>query len=301
MTLLCVVANCRPMIGEHQRGCEDDRCRGCQPKLAAKPLQVCRACELRVLDELAALPRLYADLLTPTRSAAAGQKGKGAERPQTLGDEALKARSTLRVALVGWCLLLEEKPFALSPPADNVPAMARHLAASAPRVLASEHAERLAAEVDEIHHDARRRAYPAPPLGHVIGHCPEPDQWVENRACDGDVRALIDTMDGQGWANCMRCGTKAVIEWWQQRMPADHPEWMGMADLRWHLSIIHMQHVPEGTIKSWTQPRNETEPSKLPTRLTSEGRVQYHVPRAVELAKNRRIRRSPNWSTTTTR
>lgn len=286
MTLLCVAARCKPLIGEHQPGCVDPRCRGCLPCPAQDGLQVCRVCRFRLSDCLGELPRVYEDLLMPTK--VGGSRGKSSERPQTLVDDALNARTAIRVNLVGWCLLLKED-LGVALPADTVPAMARHLRAHASRLLAGEHAQRLADEVDELWAEGRRRAYPGGPLGHQIGLCPLSDPCGPWFACGGCVRAVVDTLTGDGWATCQQCGISAVIGWWREWMPLDRPEWLGLVDLRWHLSVIHSQIVPEGTIKSWSHPRSEDEPPKLATRIIA-GRLHYHAPTAVLLARSRRPR-----------
>jgi hypothetical protein len=172
--------------------------------------------------------------------------------------------------------------------ADIIEALREHIDRHLSWLLNNhEHADQLVHDIGFVWTECRRRAYPAKPLGHVIGQCPLIDPRNHNQTCNGPVRAVIDATDGRGWAECSLCGESAVVSWWQDRMPAEHPEWMGMRDLRWHLSIMHVQHVPEGTIKSWSSPRDQNTEPKLLSR-TVGGRVEYHVQTAASLAIARR-------------
>ena len=95
MSLLCVVASCRPYVGVHTDNCGDDRCRGCLPKLAVDDLQVCAACRTRIYGRLSELPGLYNDLLTPTATRGGGGRGddQGDDGPATLAVVPIRARA----------------------------------------------------------------------------------------------------------------------------------------------------------------------------------------------------------------
>jgi hypothetical protein len=241
------VSHCKPLRGVHLDDCDDGRCRGCMPRLAEPGLQVCRACELRVSDRLGELPRIYDDLLTPTRVAGGGKRGQGQERPLTLADEPRAAREAVERLLASWLAEVPRDVTRARPAA--VEGQARAVLAFLPRLLADEHlAEQLVHDVDVAYEEGRRRAYPSAPQGNLIGNCPI---RTPTGACGGLVRATIDTLDESGWATCGTCKTGGVIAWWLETMPREEREFMGMKELRWHLLIRCGRQIAESTIRSW--------------------------------------------------
>lgn len=252
------------------------RSRGCSGR-AEDQLTVCTRCRETLDSQLETLGALYADLLRPTRAGAPVRRSEGAERPTVLSHAAIEARSAIRHELLRWSVhhVGDIGAVACVP---SIPAEAKHVRALARRYLATPWGGQLVDGIDYVWHMAHRAAYPAPPMGHVIGACPViVDEGT--LACGGKVRALIDVIDGQGYATCETCNTSAPIAWWRDRLPSDHDEWLGMTDLRWHLVIMVGLRVPVGTVHSWAYR------GKLPTQVDGRGRARYHVDSALSLSR----------------
>jgi hypothetical protein len=235
-------------------------------------------------------PSLYDALEAPTRAAGRSSTGKTADPPETLAQGAILTRHHIRANLTRWVGDVLFRDVGIRPCLDGVDAMARHVVAYLPRILAGEHAVRLVEDVDADWVAAMRYAYPSRPAGHTIGVCPLP---AEGGPCGGNVRALLDSADGHGWARCSGCRTEAVISWWRTQLPAPQVEWLSLRDLRWHIALHHGVQVPEGTIRRWAVPRTEQgqDVAPLPTSHDGRGRLRYHVESAVLLTQRRRVRR----------
>lgn len=252
MTLLCVVPACQPLIAEHLQGCEDDRCRGCCPKPVKDGLQTCAACERRVLDHLADLPRLDRDLLTPTRAPGTGGGPAGldpdADVPATLAqipgpaaDGPLEVRSRIRIAATTWTRTLRDG-FAIPAPADDRTAtLVEHIAWYSLTFLADQElAAQFAGDVDQLWRDATRQAYPAGPGGQALGACP---------TCATVVRSSTT----YGKVECRGCGAVRTVEQWQQLLVGDlAAETSAIApDLCAWLSGRHDRPVQHTTLRQW--------------------------------------------------
>jgi hypothetical protein len=290
------VTHCHPMRGAHLDGCSDERCKGCLPRLAEDRSLVCAACRLRTSDRAAALPQLSVDLLTPTKAGPGAKRAPGAERPEPLGSAAREAREGITWFLTNWTADLPRP--ALAGPDRTVSAMTTRLLAHLPRLLADETAAgRLVHVVDVVWAEAHRRAYPATPLGHVIGACPvgRPiDDHHPDGRCGGTVRAIVDTLDQQGWARCNTCKTSGVIDWWLAAMPPEQQEWLGMKALRWHLALHCGRQIAESTIRSWAEPPARGGDPALPSIVDeATGRPQYRAEEARELCEQYRRRQRP--------
>lgn len=284
-------AHCRPIRGSHLGGCDDEKCRGCLPQLAADPLKCCAACNLRVSDRLKELAQLWVDLLTPTRSAGGGKRAPGSERPQALGSEAREARTAIRRLLTTWCGVLVDD-FGVAVPGPAVEVRVARLLAHLPRLLADpRHAEQLIHDVDMAWAEGRRRAYPAAPQGHHIGDCPV---GTPAGPCGGPVRAVVGEFDEAGWAECRTCKTKAVIEWWLALMPPEQHEWLPMKALRWHLTLHSGRQIAEQTIRNWASPTARNPDPALPSMTDTETqRIVYRVEEARALCELTRRRGRP--------
>jgi RNA polymerase subunit RPABC4/transcription elongation factor Spt4 len=242
MTLLCVAADCEPYPGETG------------PKESQDGLSTCRACTRNLWHQLADLPVLYVDLLIPTRAGGSGGRiaspadadddGRGwdgaqVSRPAPVGLECIAARAEIKVALVGWAVILEEE-FGTRLPADDVASLCRHLRAHSRRLLASEHAARLCDEIDERHTVAFRRAYPAPPQGQALGACPD---------CGTIVRAA----DMHSEATCRGCGTVRPVEDWRALIVGDlgtEAAADAKALIAW-LTARHRRQVTHTALRLW--------------------------------------------------
>lgn len=312
-----LVQHCRPMRGVHLDACNGENCSGCMPKLAEEPLLCCTSCRLRVEDCLAELPGLWDDLVTPTRSGGSAKRAVGAERPTLLGDEARNARDAAERLLEIWCAVLPPvawgsswpNAWAVPPPlaapvlirraggipAKTIPRMASRVSGYVRWLLADPvHADQLIHDVDVVHHEAHRRAYPARPLGHTIGSCPV---GTAEGPCGGQVRAVVDTLDELGWARCGACQTSADIDWWQALMPPEAHEWLGMKALRWHLTLHCHRQIGESTIRTWATPTARTPWPALPSVCdVASRRPLYRVAEARELCEMSRRRGRPRLS-----
>jgi hypothetical protein len=240
--LLCVIAACQCELDAHLAGCNSERCRGCLPLRAEKGSRACTACRLRAWDRLGELASLYDALLQPTRVPSGGGKASGGtERPQTLAEPAVRAREAIKVALVGWCCLLEEDLGAPLPEEDTVRAIVVHLLRHLRTLLGSEHAERLCEEIDELWSEGRRRAFPTGPSGQALGRCPACDTLVRSSTAHGDIR-------------CRGCGQTRTVDEWQQLLvgdlAADASATLG--DLASWLSTRYGRAVEIATLWQWT-------------------------------------------------
>jgi hypothetical protein len=326
--VLCVVDTCRPIRGDHLGECDRADCPGCLPRTAEQPLAVCTACRLRALDRLTelglgtvhaadadaesrTLPSLYEALLQPSRITSITRGARGDERPLAMSDDARQAREGIDRLLAEWCDVLRRNKWQTVHgrpmltrrghplPRPTVAARTAHVLRHVRELLADPvYADQLVHDVDWAWTQSRRSAYPQPPTGYVVGPCPV--GRGDDEVCGGEVRATIDTLDEDGWANCRTCGTSAVIGWWMAQMPAETYEWLPMKALQWHLTIRAGRQVPAVTIRSWAR-----DPAVLPARVVgvvpfagdvsrhSLGRVEYRVADALRLTELGRGRGRP--------
>lgn len=327
----CIVETCEPIKNAHRLiGCTGKDCRGCLPRNAEPGILVCTACRLRVADRLTelglgtvhaadpgasrTLPSLHDALLQPSRIPSATRGGKGDERPLQLAEDALKGRDVIERVVTEWAAELTRrfnvwsvppplvKPviaYLRSAPHDaTVKARTAFVLAHLRELLADpEHADQVVHDVDWAWIEARRRAYPQPPAGHVIGACPV---GTGDGPCGGEVRAIIDSIDEDGWARCKSCKTSADIDYWLALMPSEAVDWLPMRALRWHLTLHASRQISDVTIRSWAR-----DPAALPARrvgvvpyageVTAQtaGRVEYRVTDALQLAELGRRRGRP--------
>ncbi len=242
-TRLCIVGHDVP--GLHREGCPIEGCAGCMPAVAVSDLQVCGWHERRILDGLDELPGLWVDLADPRRSKPlGGVRSASTGSPMLISDDARHARSAIKALLASWCLVLAED-YAMRVPADTVEAMAAHVRQHAPRLLNSEHADQLCADllghVDEdgdryegAAHLARRLAHPSPAARQRI-RCDCGD-WVR--------------VDPDQVMTCRTCGTWGVLGWWMARaeVPSGPMTLRELAD--WLLAYRGL-NVPHHTLRTW--------------------------------------------------
>ena len=276
---LCVVGHTVP--GRHTSDqCETD-CTGCLPAAALPGLQVCGWHERRVLDALRDLPGLWADLADPRRSrpTSAGSSSDTGS-PMLISDDARTARSAIRMLLASWCLILRDD-YGLREPADTVRAMARHIAVQAHRLLGSEHADQLCADLlghqtdDGMQYEgaaprARRLANPSPPRQRIRCGC---GQWV----------TLVT--DHDEYMTCRHCGTEAVLKWWIKQAPApDRP--LTLRELVDWLLIHHGHAVTISQLRQWAQRDTIT-----PTAALITSRANLYDPTTVAIVAGHRLAR----------
>jgi hypothetical protein len=247
------------------------------------------------------LPSLYDALLDPTRVRSSGGPQTGPEdddginhpgalkaTPATIPGDNLDLRRSITRLFADWTALLDDHDgrgrYRTPMPTDpGLPARARHLIAHLPRIaIHPSDIGPLTDQTRDLTRRARAKAYPQPPAGTLLGTCPLPTEDQPDHPCGGQVRTTELEPDGEGDARCRTCGTKATIAWWRERLGAQAPEWLPLAQLRHHLLIAHGLQVPDPTIWSWARTEQ-----RLPTE--GEGKaVRYHVPTAVTLAGTRR-------------
>jgi hypothetical protein len=101
------------------------RCaRGCTyddgtPRQAVPGSEVCPRDEQQLRDGLREVGTLYALLADPRRGQAPRTGSRGTERSQPISDDARRARSDLRLALIQWCKILAEPEFGITLPDER--------------------------------------------------------------------------------------------------------------------------------------------------------------------------------------
>lgn len=260
--------------GRHLDECTEDDCWGCLPRLVATGLQVCTRCEWLTRTWIKELPELYLDLLIPSRTTSALSERVDAEisTPALIGDRSKIERDSIRACLVTWMFILMEDR-EMSAPEDTIEAMAARLGIHAGWLLAeSEHADQLVHDLDAAVTTARRVAYPSRPDSHPLGNCPvEDDDGVR---CGEMVRAR----PSDEFATCRKCGTEAVIAWWQSAIHADEQEidlltgTQAASMLSWRYQRI----ITEAVVRQWAsrelKPRPGQSRSDVPPILARQGK-----------------------------
>lgn len=255
MTHLCAVAHTRG----HLDGCDDDTCAGCRAVLAADGLQVCGWHADRVHEALSGHQSLAAlwddveDALT-LRGRPAGARGSGRPLPVDLDSAGWRGR--VRACLVSWCLVLEEDfDVRLDGADDTVAWMADRVSRHATRLLASEHADQLCADLlgwvetaddgattrhDGLLHEGRRLAFKASSARRVTVQCPSCPKRVE---FDPDAE----------WIACS-CGEGGVPSWWvDQIAPKVDGPMCAPSLLTWLLENHRVRDLTETTLRKWVQ------------------------------------------------
>ena len=208
---LCVIGHHVP--GKHRDGCTDTDCRSCVPAMATHGLQVCSWHEKRTRDALRDLPGLWADLGDPRRGRTSTNRSTDDGSPMLIGDAHRNARSQIRACLVGWCMILHED-YALSLPADTVRAMAHHVAVQAGRLLNSEHADQLVAELLGHTDEDGDRHEGAAPTAWRLARPASSRTW--RILCDCGERVPVEA-DGDVIMRCRGCDAWGVLSWWIER------------------------------------------------------------------------------------
>lgn len=271
---LCKAIRCQAYRNEHIDGCPNpSACRGCRPKLAEPPLVVCNTCAIRNKGQLTELPRLYLDLLIPTRSGAGGgghdpleEKVPAtiAEQPMPATDAVLECRERIRMMYRYWGNHLAKhydtpRPGLLDSPDRYLYDYSRSLLADI------DDAPLFAEEVSALHRDAVRLAYPAGPRGQLLGQCP---------ACLTPVRASSFTAR----VTCPGCGVVGDVDDWRRLLVGEVPAGGGSAtgaDLIAWLTVLHQRHISATALRLWAANGvkvNQRDGSRRVVRLTRTGR-----------------------------
>ena len=260
----------------------DPACRGCAPRPSVPGGLVCVACWERTTEALMELPELYRDLLAPTRAPGGARVSGGeTEAPLVLGDAPRLSREWLKGVLLHWALVLsapiapatipgvprqrtgEPTPHgrALSRPvSDNPEVTAAVVLRHAEWLLAQpEYADQLVHDVEAVHRDARRTAYPSGPTGLLLGTCPRtvarptPEDPQAVGPCGAPVRAY----ERRDLIACPGCGTVAdPLQWraWMVTPPGEDAD--ALADayaLATWLSLEHCRVITPDVIRTWVR------------------------------------------------
>lgn len=186
---LCLLSTCR-IPGRHRDGCTGD-CGGCLPALAADGLRLCTLHAARIGQHAVQLAELYDELaLRLVAATSSGEPVSGSGDTTRLPNPAaVEVRTEIRHVLVSWCRLIsEERGFAL--PVDQVQALGRYVAASAPWLAASEYADEVAGELADLRRRAWGVAYPSGTHTVHVGPCPQV-------GCGGTLTAVVRAADAQ--------------------------------------------------------------------------------------------------------
>lgn len=83
-----------------------------------------------------------------------------------------------------------------------------------------------------------------------VGQCPLTDE-DDGSVCGGKVRAYPedDDTNGDAWAVCRQCGTRAVVSWWTEQMNVEQT--VTYAGLQEFIRREFGKDVPRGTIRRW--------------------------------------------------
>lgn len=239
----------------HLDGCQDAGCAGCRPRPAAVGLQVCARDETGAREALRALPGVWDDVVDAgvLRAPTGGSGGQG--RPIPLDVDGAAWRLRVRVCLIGWLRVLEEEfGLCLDDAVDDVSWMVHRVAVQAGRLLASEHADQLCADllgwVEEdgpahqgLLSEGRRLAFRSRGSRQRI-RC----------MCGGWVSIETDTdgrIDTEAVLACRLCREFGVIGWWQTRVVGDQPRPMTLRELPDWLALVHGLQVTSQRLRTW--------------------------------------------------
>lgn len=151
-----------------------------------------------------------------------------ADMPRT--DQVISIRTEVMRTLRSWCqVVVEDHDVEHGIPSGvDVPGMVAFLERWAPRMAEHQAGADLLDELDDCATAVRRCARPDRDTSMYLGECPtihtDPDSG-EGVQCRGSVRTLdpsqsrYPTEDAE--ARCKRCGTTAVVTWWDQQMNPD--------------------------------------------------------------------------------
>ena len=227
---------------------------------------ICLTCWERSTQALIELPRLYHDLLTPTRATRSSGRVSGSTEPaMALADGARWSREWIHGVLAHWARVLS-----LPPPTGR--ALSRldgdEPSATAARVLRhadwlvahAEHADQMVHDLGAVYADAVKTAYPTGPPGVLLGPCPHPvprptseDPEAVDR-CGAPVRAYQRT----DLIQCHGCGAVADpmqwASWIVDPLEAGEEAVADAYSLAAWLSVEFFRPIHAGSIKKWASP-----------------------------------------------
>lgn len=167
---LCRAASCRD--GRHGPGARS----------------LCPSCRDRLVRTLDSLPVLYADCVRGVAPSVVRVIRRAPARVGSPSPGGADIRSAIRAVLASWAGLVAGER-GITPPARDVPALARFLGRHADWLSGHSTAGDLVEEIQDLAGTARALAYPDGVRRMHVGGCPDRD-------CDGDLVALVRTRGG---------------------------------------------------------------------------------------------------------
>lgn len=234
--------------------------------------------EGRVIACVATIRDLWDDMLTPIVEPPAWRPrttttGTGALLDDHDPSAADTPRATLIVSIRGevmhtlraWCNIITDDHRVTHgvPSGVDVPGMADYIARWAPRMAEHDAARELLDELDDCATAVRRCARPERDTTLYLGPCPiehtDPDTG-HGIDCGGPVRTIdpdhTTYPDEQAEARCKRCGTRAVVSYWDHLMNPGATRDMGDRPLTADQVIAlarsqYGRHLTRGGIRVW--------------------------------------------------
>lgn len=170
--LVCAAPRCA-IPRRHLPGCENEKCRGCQPARPAPGLNLCDHHATRIAADAVAIAELDHDL-----EEVLGTWGRQDERTSGSGatgtvvnEAALQCRSDIRAVLSSWVRLVAEERGHQLPP-DTLVAIGAYLAANGEWLAAHGAAGECSDELSSLLGRARAVAYPSGARKWTVGPCP---------------------------------------------------------------------------------------------------------------------------------
>ena len=271
------------------------------PEYIPEPITEAQTIEQRLTEACATITAHW-DQMLPTGPTSSVGAGAAVSRTSTGRDEdngdhnrdvgavdvVVSLRHDVTVTLNSWCQVVIEafNVTTVVPDGLDAKAMAAFLARWA-RHLSGHDAGRDCA--DEVHAAARSvRGVAVPHRRDWVGLGECPLEGDDGQVCGGQVRAYPEHLDedGDAWASCRSCGTKAVASWWEAQMFPDGTSRLVTAD--GVVTLLHRTYgrvVTPSAVRKWVQ-RGLLERSGTDDR----GRALYS-PEAVVWAMERQRRR----------
>lgn len=177
--------------------------------------------------------------------------------------QVIDARAPIAAVLNSWCRVVVQDHDVEHgiPSGTDVPDMARFLSRWAYLMAEHEAAEDLLEEIQAARSVVERWAPPKqhPPAGWRprprtmrLGGCPLTWQDPEDAAdkpCPGTLRG-----DEDGWVRCDKCGTAAVMGWWEQQVHGeDGLPLMTLDGVRAYLHRAHGLRLTTRALRAWVE------------------------------------------------
>lgn len=190
--------------------------------------------ESKLLSALGTIESLWEEMLTPpARGRTAATSGDGvlladdsestADMPRTV--VVINARMEVCRSLVRWVSEIVDQHDVQygQPDVHDAIEMARFLRRWRAQAVELDDGEELVDEVESCASVVTRCARPQRRQWLSLGPCPleyEHPEEEEKQRCPGEVRSYgsVEGDEGQSWATCSACSTKAVASWWEEMM-----------------------------------------------------------------------------------